>query len=251
MHAAISTMKREQTLPMLAVVPATAPLEEIDEKQSLKKEKKVSFNLPIPDAATGKAVALDVLSSALGAGSGTDEITRRERGAYGAATNALNEDKSTRALRVYMNEQILPRLQGKLYTCTIKYRILLGLEIFLAIISVIIFTLLTTTELEETVKKVFQECLGVKVGLSAISLVSTLLLLFISRLTGGLNELIKRLKREIMKRQTYNHVAKAMEMETQTHGVDASTRESSLRNAVWISATGKTMPFEGWQLQEV
>ncbi|QCQ85395.1 NS3 [CHeRI orbivirus 3-3] len=249
MHAAISTKKRDQSIPMLAVVPATAPqYDEITEKQPLKKEK--SFNLQMPDLTSGKAVALDVLTSALGSGSGTDEITRRERAAYGSATTALNEDKNTRALRVYMNNQILPRLKNKLRTCTIKYRILLVIEILLALISMVIFGVTVSNDTETAVNTWIKEK-GLKVGMSVISMVCTLVLLFVSRVVGALSELIKRLKREIIKRETYNHVAEAMVVETKTQDTDAVTRESTRRDTAWISAPGTVIPVGGWQLQAV
>ncbi|QCQ85345.1 NS3 [CHeRI orbivirus 1] len=250
MHAALPTAKRDSLIPMLTVVSASAPrIDEINEEEE--KPKRVRFDFSSINPNAGKAAALDVLQSALGSGTGTDEITRRERSAYAAASQALNEDVNTRRLKCYMNSQILPRLKNKLRTVKIKYRILLVIEIFLAMLSTFIFALMATTELEDTVNKYLKDTFGGKVGLPIISMLLTIALLFVSRMTGGMKELDKRLKREITKRETYNHVSAAVVAEAEAQRTESEPRESNLRNATWINAPGTVVPVGGWQLHAV
>nr|BCL59299.1 NS3 [Guangxi orbivirus] len=255
MHAAISSAKRENDPTSLVVVPATAPrLEEVGEVPLL--DKRVRFALPDVNVSTAKSVALDVLANALGGGTGTDEITRQERSAYGAAAQALNEDANTKVLRVYMNAQIMPRLKGKLRTANVKYRFWLALEITLALISTVIFSIMAVTEAEKTVNSTIERVTGLKVGLSAFSLICTGALLFVSRHAGSLNEFRRRLRREVVKRETYNFVANnheigRLQIGTETRGDAGQSRMNVVGNPAWISAPGNAAHAEGWQLSFV
>nr|AYA60497.1 Nsp3 [Mobuck virus] len=249
MHAAIQPTKRENPVPSLAVVPATAPAYDKVFNDDVK-QKETLLDLTVPDALTARATALDVLSNALGAGSGTDEITRRERSAYGAAAQALNEDQSTRRLKVYMNKQIIPRLEQKYKTSTIKYRLWVCVEIFFAFLSITIFGLTGVTEWQDAIDTWMKQQSGLKVGLSTVSMMCTMFLLYASRSAGALKELRKRLKRELIKRQTYNDISGTL-AGTETHGGDQESRLSTRENAAWINAPGISSPSSGWQLMRV
>nr|WBV80520.1 NS3 [Yonaguni orbivirus] len=252
MHAAIQATKRDSPIPLLAVVSASAPpYDKIHDEDSYPKRKDTILSVPIPDAATAKAAALDVLSNALGAGSGTDEITRRERSAYGAATQALSEDENTRRLKVYMNRHVIPRITQKFRTVTIKYRIWLGVEIFFALLSMMIFGITAVTEWQDTVDTWMKSKSGLKIGLSTVSMICTVCLLYASRSAGALKELRKRLRREIIKRQTYNDISGTLMTETETHGGGVDTRVSTGEKAVWINAPGTTSSASGWQLMRI
>nr|QNH88371.1 NS3 [Peruvian horse sickness virus] len=248
MHAALSMTKRENPISLLTVVPATAP--RFDEITDLIPSKggKEEVKITMSETMNAKTTALEVLSSALGNGSGTDEITRRERSAFGAATQALNEEENTRRLKVYMNEQILPKLKNKLMTVTYKYRIWLAVEIILAIFSMVVFGVMAVNEAESEINSWLQNKLGVKVGLSAVSLGCTFALLFASRSAGALKETVKRMKREITKRETYNHIAGTMAAGTERRVENSESRVSNHLNAAWINAPGTTNDVPGWQL---
>ncbi|AGX89729.1 Nsp3 [Mobuck virus] len=249
MHAAIQPVKRENPIPLLTVVPASAPAyEKVFHEET--KQKETLLNLTVPDALTARTTALDVLSNALGAGSGTDEITRRERSAYGAAAQALNEDESTRRLKVYMNRQIIPRLEQKYRTSTIKYRLWVCVEIFFAFLSIMIFGVMGVTEWHESIDDWMKKQSGIKVGVSTVSMICTMILLYASRSAGGLKELRKRLKRELIKRQTYNDISGTMGG-TETHGGESDSRLSNRENSAWINAPGVSSPASGWQLMRV
>nr|UBT83703.1 NS3 [Middle Point orbivirus] len=253
MHAAITSMRREPPSHLLAVVPASAPRYEENYVAENEKthQKENLLDLPLPGKLATKAMALDVLTATLGGSHGSDEIQKREKGAYVAATQALNEDKGTRKLRVYMNHQILPRLQGKLRTASIKYRLWLTVEIIAALLSITVFGVMATTEMEKTVDDWLKEKFGIRMGMSIVSMLATVLLLISSRMAGGLRESMKRLKREVEKRKTYNYVSEEMAYETETHGREMETRLSSSKYPVWFDATGKAATAGGWQLMQV
>nr|QRW41805.1 MAG: Nsp3 [Lobuck virus] len=251
MHAAIQSAKREPPIPLLSVVPATAPaFDKVFYDEPKQKESLLNLGLTVPDATTAKTTALDVLSNALGAGSGTDEITRRERSAYGAAAQALNEDQSTRRLKVYMNKQIIPRLEQKHRTSTIKYRLWVCVEIFFALLSMMIFGIMGVTEWHTTIDEWMKNRSGLKIGISTVSMTCTFILLYASRSAGALKELRKRLRRELIKRQTYNDISGTI-VGTETLGEDAESRKSNGERAVWVNATGASSLASGWQLMRV
>nr|AHL27157.1 NS3 protein [Okhotskiy virus] len=177
---------------------------------------------PAYAAIPGANVALSVLQNAVASGTGASEVMRNEKAAYGAATEVLKDDETTRMLKMQVNEYSLTEMRGAYRKLKRQCRLLHYAEVlclaFTLGLSLILMIPDAASGFERALKKI-------SLTGHVITGVLTSLAIFLQHHRARMLKRKRSIKRDIVKRMTYISLARRMGSQSpESAGADSDLR---------------------------
>ncbi|ASW41956.1 NS3 [Bluetongue virus] len=155
-------------------------------------------------------VALEILDKAMSNTTGATQTQKAEKAAFASYAEAFRDDVRLRQIKRHVNEQILPKLRSDLSGMKKKRAIIHATMLVAAAIALLtsVCTLSSdmslafkVSETNVTIPAWFK---SLNPMLGVVNLGATFLMMVCARSERGLNQQIDMVKKEIMKKQSYN-----------------------------------------------
>nr|CAD2286116.1 NS3 [Bluetongue virus] len=155
-------------------------------------------------------VALEILDKAMSNTTGATQTQKAEKAAFASYAEAFRDDVRLRQIKRHVNEQILPKLKSDLSGMKKKRAIIHATMLVAAAIALLtsVCTLSSdmslafkVSETNVTIPAWFK---SLNPMLGVVNLGATFLMMVCARSERGLNQRIDMVKKEIMKKQSYN-----------------------------------------------
>nr|AMQ36826.1 non-structural protein 3 [Bluetongue virus] len=159
-------------------------------------------------------VALEILDKAMSNTTGATQTQKTEKAAYASYAEAFRDDVRLRQIKRHVNEQILPKLKSDLGGMK-KKRTIIHITMLVAAAVALLTSVCTLSSDMSLAFRVNGTSVEVPAWfkslnpmLGVVNLGATFLMMVCARSERGLNQQIDMVRKEIMKKQSYNDAVK-------------------------------------------
>nr|QOL11086.1 non-structural proteins-3 and -3A [Bluetongue virus 3]QOL11097.1 non-structural proteins-3 and -3A [Bluetongue virus 3] len=163
---------------------------------------------PVPSSMP--TVALEILDKAMSNTTGATQTQKAEKAAFASYAEAFRDDVRLRQIKRHVNEQILPKLKSDLGGLK-KKRAIIHMTLLVAAVVALLTSVCTLSsdmsvafKLNGTSAEIPQWFKSLNPMLGVVNLGATFIMMVCAKSERGLNQQIDMIKKEVMKKQSYN-----------------------------------------------